>query len=217
MKLPPKSISYGKYILKIMSPDDGPAIFCAVNNSLSDLKKFMNWAHFEGNIEQACSIYGQFQAKTLMGTEAHFIGFDKESTEVIFCCSLTPNNRLNPAELELGYWVTSKNTGHGIGTLAAQIMIVLAFEYYEADRLSVVSNTQNEGSLKVIRRCGFQFEGILRNHLGKPSQIMIENGYSAVRDVSCFSLISEDLKKLSWHEEIRKNMTVYTFFSSNTL
>lgn len=209
MKQPPKTILYKDlYEVRILSSQDGKTIFEAANESLPALQRFMSWAHIKGNVDDACKIYGIFEAKTLKGEEAHFAGFDAKTGEFLFCASLVPGSRLNSAALDVGYWVTSKRAGQGIGTIAAKILIYLAFSYYEADRLSLVCNPENNGSLRIAEKCGFRFEGTLRNYLVNPSPKMLSNGYSAIRDVSCFSIIPEDLAQLGWLSDFHYGLTI---------
>lgn len=109
MNLPPKSVVYKNFIeLRLLSPKDGPAIFQAVQDSQSSLKKFMSWAHYANDLIKACSIYADFEAKSLKGEEANFAGFDVDSGEFLFCASLIPSSRLNHLAFDIGYWVSSK-------------------------------------------------------------------------------------------------------------
>lgn len=210
MRFPPLSISYESISLRLLSPKDGVAIFDAVNHSLPELKKFMAWAHYVEDLESAYSIYADFEAKSLRGEEVSFAGFDQNG-DLLFCVSLVPGSRLNEFALELGYWVHSKHTQKGLGTLAARIMTVLAFNYYSTNRLSVLCNTQNQRSLCVIEKCGFRFEGVLRNYLANPTPVMLLEGYSTVQDASSFSLTPQDISQLPWFDAVREKLVLHLF------
>jgi RimJ/RimL family protein N-acetyltransferase len=186
-----------------MSPRDGQAIYKSVTQSLTELKRFMSWAHFDHNP----TIYAEFERKSLKGEEAHYAGFDLSTGEFLFCCSLLPGSRLNPLAFEIGFWVSSSKTGKGLGTIAAKILIVLAFSQYQADRVSVVCNLENIRSLRVVEKVGFHFEGCLRNHLMRPTPAMVANGYSAVTDVKAFSLTSKDIPNLPWFKDFSSKLT----------
>lgn len=209
LKTPPKKIIYNNQIeLRLMSPRDGQLIYHGVSSSLPELKRFMSWAHFDSDLSKACSAYAEFEAKSLRGEEVNFAGFDSHTGEFLFCCSLIPGSRLNSLAFEIGYWVTSSKTGRGLGTTIAKLLIVLAFREYQADRVSVVCNLENKRSLKVIENSGFHFEGCLRNYLMQPTCEMISNGYSSVRDVQAFSVVREDISKLTWFEELDRALLV---------
>ncbi len=86
MRIPPKSVIIQKRCqIRVLSPKDGHSIYRAVNESLPSLKRFMHWAHFVGDFEEALSIYSDFQAKALKGEEANFAGFEINSGEFRKC------------------------------------------------------------------------------------------------------------------------------------
>lgn len=209
LKLPPKNIVYDNSIeLRLMSPRDGHSIFQGAMASLPELKRFMNWAHFDGNLAQSCAVYAEFEAKSLRGEELNFAGFDLHSGEFLFCCSLVPGSRLNPLAFEIGYWVVSSKTGKGLGTLAAKLLIVLAFREYQANRVSAVCNLENSRSLKVLENAGFRFEGCLRNYLMHPNPEIVEAGYSQVTDAKSFSLTPKDILSLAWFDTFSTKLSV---------
>jgi len=211
MKTPRKVIYDNQIELRLMSAKDGPAIYQGVCESLPELKRFMKWSHFESDLNQACSIYAEFEAKSLRGEEITFAGFDANTGEFLLCCTLFPGSRLNPLAFEIGYWVSSTKTGRGIGTLAAKMLTALAFSEYQANRVSVVCNLENLQSLKVIEKAGFQLEGTLRNYLPQPTSEMLASGYSSVTDAHVFSLVLEDIPSLAWFREFNKKMSVMRF------
>ncbi|MFA6915017.1 MAG: GNAT family N-acetyltransferase [Parachlamydiales bacterium] len=213
MSLPPKIVLYKDWIeLRLLSPRDGPAIFEAVKESLPSLKKFMHWAHYDIELAKACTVYADFEAKSLKGEEANFAGFNITTGEFLFCASLSSGSRLNPLAYEIGYWVASKHQNQGMGTIATKILTVLAFRYYGADRLSVGCNPENTASFKVIEKCGFHFEGLARNFQSKPTQEMIEQGLSLNTDISSFCLVPEDLSELPWFEEFSRDVVITPFY-----
>lgn len=209
MRLPPKKIIYQDRVeMRPFSLVDSDHIYTAVKDSLGALKQFKAWAHFKKDLETALSIYSSLSSKTSIGSEAHFCGFNKGTDDFLFCIGLFPDNRLNHHSIELGYWVSTKHSGEGLGTLSAQITIYLAFFYYGADRLTIRSDPDNKGSLAIINKCGFKKEGIMRNSLASPTQEMLNDGYSKNRDSLYFSLVPEDLKDLDWIDQITNEIEI---------
>lgn len=197
-----------------MSPRDAHSIYQGVVSSLPELKQFMSWAHFPSDLNKACTIYEEFEAKSLRGEEINFAGFDFHTGEFLFCCSLLAGSRLNPLAFEIGYWVFSLNTGRGLGTIAAKTLIALAFSEYRANRVSVVCNLENKRSLKVIENVGFVFEGVLRNYLIQPTDEMIVNSYSSIMNVHAFSITCEDISSLIWFEEFNRKLSVVPYYQN---
>jgi RimJ/RimL family protein N-acetyltransferase len=212
LRSPPKKITYQDQIeIRPISLEDSSLIYQAVKNSIDSLKRFKAWAHFKKDQTTALSIYSLLTANTALGKEAHFCGFKKNTKDFLFCIALFQDNRLNHHSLELGYWVSAEHSGEGYGTLAAQIIIYLAFFYYGADRLCVRCDETNKGSMSIINKCGFQKEGLIRNSLAKPTEEMLKNGFTPNRSTILFSLIPEDLKNIKWFEAIEKDLKFTSF------
>jgi len=210
--LPPQKVLYDECIeFRLLSPKDSKLILQGITESLEQLERFMSWSHHKMDYEQACRIYAGFQAQAFKGEGLNIGGFDTKTGELLCVASLVPGSHLNAKAFELGYWVNSKHTGKGIGTNAARIMVVLAFNHYAADRVSVVCNTENFASLAVIRKCGFVYEGNLRNYLCKPTKEMLAAGYSSVREVSTFSIVTEDIQDCVWFHEYATKLEIISF------
>lgn len=83
-----------------------------------------------------------------------------ESGAFIGGAGLSPKDQGQYGEgLELGYWIGEPYWGQGYATEAAHALIDLAFRATEIDRLHVSCRVQNEGSRRVIHKCGFQYAG----------------------------------------------------------
>lgn len=213
-KLPPQRIVYNDQIeLRLMSPRDGHSIYQGVMASLPELKRFMNWAHYETDLAQACAIYARFETKSLSGEELSFAGFDAHTGQFLCCCALVPGCRLNPRAYEIGYWVTSSQTGKGLGTTVAKMLTAFAFRDYQADRVYVSCNPENHGSRKIIEKCGYLPEGRLRNYFMQPTPEMMAAGYSPIRDALSFSLVPDDLPSLTWHDEFSSKLLVTNYLT----
>ncbi len=209
LKLPPKKVVYNNQIeLRLMSPRDGSSIYQGVVASLPELKRFMNWAHYDADLAKACAIYAEFEAKSLKGEELSFAGFDPQTNEFLCCCGIIPGDRLNSRAYEIGYWVASHKTGRGIGTIVAKMLTSLAFRDYQADRVYVTCNLENHLSLKIIENCGFHLEGRLRNYFMQPTSKMLAEGYSSIRDAFSFSLVPDDLSSLAWFDEFNTKLSI---------
>ncbi len=65
-------------------------------------------------------------------------------------------------EFALGYFVDKDHEGHGYVTEACRALIRWAFEQWGAQRLSSGCNELNLRSRRVLERCGFVQEGLLR-------------------------------------------------------
>lgn len=86
--------------------------------------------------------------------------------------------------MELGYAMSENYWGRGLMTEAAKAVINYGFLAMKLPLISIYHNPTNYRSRRVIEKCGFYFEGILR----KANRI-----YSGeIRDMACYSMTSQE-------------------------
>lgn len=208
--LSPAKIEFeDRYILRPVEPNDVPQIEEAFQASLPELSRFMRWAHQplgrEKFLERVLNQYSQY----FKGTEYELALFDKAHDEFFVYTGFYPVSRINPLCLEIGYWVASKHAGKGFATLATRIEIALLFEYFQSDRIEITCSIENKPSLRVIEKCGFQFEGELRNFYPRGTPQMYADGFVKERRAALFAVTSQDRQHLPWYEEIVNGVTLY--------
>jgi RimJ/RimL family protein N-acetyltransferase len=75
--------------------------------------------------------------------------------------------------IELGYFVVRASTGKGMATEAARATIGFAFEHLWVTRIELQCAADNTASIRVAERCGFQYEGRLRQrHRKKAGEVV---------------------------------------------
>lgn len=74
-------------------------------------------------------------------------------------------NKIQPTlkKVDIGYWLGSKYQGNGIMTRVVKFLIQNAFENMDAEKVEIAHAVNNNPSQKVIKRCGFTQEGIIKN------------------------------------------------------
>ncbi len=208
--LPPAKIEFEEgYVLRPVEPADVPQIQKALKSSLSELRPFMHWSHYNWDDEKFLERVLYQYANYYKGVDYELALFEKQSNTFLSYTGMFPVNRLNPHSYEIGFWTSSAHAGKGYATLATKIEIAVLFEYFKADRIEISCNIENIGSRKVIDKCGFQFEGEMRNYYPEGTQQMFSNGYRRERRVSLFSLTPEDKRHLHWYDEVAEKITLY--------
>ena len=86
--------------------------------------------------------------------------------------------------MELGYSMSEAYWGKGLMTEAVQAMIKHGFDNLGLDRISVTTGPENLKSQNIIKKCGFTYEGTLRQ------AFLVYDG--SVRDVMCYSLTRDE-------------------------
>ncbi len=93
----------------------------------------------------------------------------KSDNKMIGSIGLTTHSSYHN-KIELSYDMAKEYWRQGIMSKAAQILIKYNFEILRINRLEAVCSTYNEASVRLLEKCGFQYEGCLRQnryHRGK--------------------------------------------------
>ena len=182
----------------------------AVQESLSELKVFMPWAHGVQSLNAELERRITTQADYWGGRDMNMGLF--VSGALVACCGLHYRVPLNPAGIECGYWTRTSQARRGWATLALQMMALYAFDQLDCDRVQVQHNELNLASRRVIAKVGFVLEASLRNATAEPSDEMIAGGLVSSRTSLLWSLVPEDLKSLAWVAALRAQLRYENVF-----
>ncbi|HEY1302275.1 MAG TPA: GNAT family N-acetyltransferase [Vicinamibacterales bacterium] len=143
--------------------DDANAVYDAVRESLADLEPWMPWCHREYSIEDSRSWLETQVAAFERGTGFAF-AIESIDGRYLGACGLSQLDLAN-ARANVGYWVRSSATRHGVATGAVRLIRDWAFETTPLIRLEIVIAAGNVASHRVAVKAGATFEGTLRNRL----------------------------------------------------
>ena len=73
---------------------------------------------------------------------------------------------------EIGYWLAKPLWGRGIMTAVVQRLCQHAFEEFGLVKITAHVFPHNPASARVLEKCGFQEEGLLRKHFLKDGQFL---------------------------------------------
>jgi RimJ/RimL family protein N-acetyltransferase len=82
---------------------------------------------------------------------------------------------------ELGYWIGEPFWGKGIGTKALSEIVKFAFEELNLKRVFANVLDYNKASMKMLKKCGFEFEGIGKSASWKNNQFFDEYRFAKVK------------------------------------
>jgi ribosomal-protein-alanine N-acetyltransferase len=100
------------------------------------------------------------------GDEMIFAIYLKDREALIGAVGLEKINR-EFSHAEIGYWIGVPFWNHGFGTEVVKTVIEYGFSTLHLHRIYARIMSNNHGSAKVLRRCGFSHEGTLRDHVLK--------------------------------------------------
>lgn len=93
-----------------------------------------------------------------------------------------PQQDIHEKCAELGYWLAESFWGKGIMSWTVKQMIAYAFQNFDIVRLYARPFSSNEGSQKVLEKCGFNLEARLKKSIYKNGTYLDELIYSIVKD-----------------------------------
>jgi RimJ/RimL family protein N-acetyltransferase len=188
-------------VLRPWAFSDVDALIAAVSESQRELRAFMPWAHQLPTREEEYGLLARFQASFWSGTE-FFFGIFSPAGEVLGGIGLHARMVVNPRALEVGFWCHSRHAGRGVATLATRALAALAFERFGCDRLQVLHDEANAASRRVVEKCGFLFEGVLRNVGAAVPRDLYEAGYRGTGRDRIYAILPEDWARMEWRTSL---------------
>ena len=98
------------------------------------------------------------------------------------CIAVTLLNDVYEKSGELGYWLSEEYWRQGIMSQAVQIICREAFKTFDIIRISAEPFAYNAGSIGVLKKAGFTYEGTMRNGIYKNGRVHSYCIYSLLRE-----------------------------------
>ncbi len=177
-------MSHINIAIRPYQPGDAPLLYEAAYESIADIYPWMPWCHPGYTLEESKEWLKTCLAEREAKQAFDFAVYDKATHQFLGAVAI---NQLHPIHqfANLGYWVRSSCTGHGIAVAAVRLCAQFGFDELKLRRLEILTAAGNVRSQRVAEKAGATREGVLRQRL---------NISSVWHDVMMFSLIPEDLK-----------------------
>jgi RimJ/RimL family protein N-acetyltransferase len=157
--------------------DDAPHLYCAVQESLKELKPWMSWATDTYDERTARDYITIARARW---EEHTFYAFAvTRGADLLGACTLSSIHPIYHF-CNLGYWVRTSCHGQGIAGRAAKLTTRFAFEHLGLIRVEIVIGTGNQASIRVAEKLGAHDEGILLNRMVVGKSIYDAHMYSLI-------------------------------------
>ena len=145
-------------------PDDAEALWQAVQESVAEVQPWLSWCH-PAYSKAAAEEWATRQARlaaagsrelafAIVGPDGRFLGG----------CGVNQINEVHRFG-NLGYWVRTSATGHGVASEAVRQTAEHVFRHTDLVRLEIVCAVDNLRSPRVAARAGALREGVLRSRL----------------------------------------------------
>lgn len=110
----------------------------------------------------ASGAIGQFAYAITLAETGEFIG------------SITLHDHKYGSGYEIGYWLGEPYWGKGYATEATTALIDLSFRELSLEQIYISAQSRNEGSKRVIEKCGFRHTGSAIGHSVIDGDVLVE-------------------------------------------
>ncbi len=144
-------------------PDDSAALYVAAVESVADVFPWLAWCHPRYTLAEAEEWTRSRPRLFNEGVSYDFVIADS-SGRFLGACGLNQINR-DHRFANLGYWVRSTATGHGVASTSVRHLAAFAFSRTDILRLEIVCAVGNTRSQRAAAKSGATREGVLRDRL----------------------------------------------------
>ena len=183
MKVENHHFSSGTITIRPHQINDAEPCYEAVRESIDELMPWMFWCHNNISLHEIREWIESRPQEWEDGKGYHFAIIDSDQGTFIGNGGID-NIDVRNKVAELGYWVRTSQTNHGIATSASKLIINFAFNSLKLNRIEIVIATGNKISQRVAEKLDAKKEGLLRQRL---------TVRDTVYDAYLFSLILDDL------------------------
>lgn len=160
-----KSIETERLMLRPLQLGDEIGISQAINASLKSLQRWMIWAKDPSLETTKKFVEGQVHARLNASVKMlQLVVIEKETNQIISCTGFNEKSDFEMRVFEIGYWIHSAFQGKGYVTEFVNALTRFAFEECGAIRVQILTQAENEKSIAVAKRCGYNLEARLKNH-----------------------------------------------------
>ncbi len=139
-------------------------------------------AEIPTNLEDARHEFYYWKNVFYRNDGVYFAIATKHDDRMIGTIGLTSHNTYNN-RIELSYDMAQEFWRKGIMTKAVQAVLQYGFATMSINRIEAVTSIYNEGSVRLLEKCGLQYEGRLRQHRLHRGKLV---------DVYMFSILREE-------------------------
>lgn len=140
-------------------------------------------AEHAGNVKVWCNMSDSFPHPYTLPVAEHWvrrghIDFGGDNWAIAFNdkavggCGVHQDAAQFRCNAEIGYWLAEACWGRGVATLVAATLTARAFANPEITRVFAPIHAHNTASMRVVEKCGFVREGVLRKSAIKAGQVI---------------------------------------------
>ncbi|HEY1091664.1 MAG TPA: GNAT family protein [Burkholderiaceae bacterium] len=165
----PETIETERLLLAAPRVGIGGVLNQAIAESFDSLRPWLPWAQQLPTPEESEAVVRRQLAAFTLREDLPFQIYDR-APEGRRLLGGTGLHRFDwgARRFEIGYWIRSSARGQGYAREAVNALAAMAFERLRARRVEILMDSRNKASRAVAESCGFELEGVLRNHKLSP-------------------------------------------------
>lgn len=146
-------------VLRQIETQDAEELFAVADRNREQLREWLPWLDHTTEVAATAAFISHTQQVAAAGTGLHCVIVHEG--RIVGTCSY---NRIEAVHRRacIGYWLASEYQGRGIMSRAVSAFVANGFSSLGLNRQAIACATGNRASAAVAERCGFRFEGILR-------------------------------------------------------
>jgi RimJ/RimL family protein N-acetyltransferase len=177
----PDELRTPRLLLRPPRLEDAAAIHDAIRESFAELNPWMPWAVEPPVLQSASEFCAQSARQLADGTACNLLMLDRADGRLVGASGY-PRLDWSVPSFEIGYWCRTTRVGRGYVSETTEALARHAFDELHADRVELRMDDRNRRSIAVAERLGFEFEGVLRNH--------VRDRHGVLRDTRVYALVS---------------------------
>ena len=159
-----KQIETPRLIIRPVQMGDEVELNQAINRSLKSLQRWMPWAKNPSlDATREFIQYGIWCWEAQQANDFPMVVIHKVDQRIIAASGFNEHSVPVKPLYELGYWIDLHYQGHGFITELVNALTRYALDALHAHRVQICTQVDNEKSIAVAKRCGFECEAIRSN------------------------------------------------------
>lgn len=146
-------------VLRQIETQDAEELFAVADRNREHLREWLPWLDHTKEVAATAAFISHTQQVATVGTGLHCVILN--DGRIVGTCSY---NRIETVHRRacIGYWLAAECRGRGIMSRVVSAFVANGFASLGLNRQAIACATGNRASAAVAERCGFRFEGILR-------------------------------------------------------
>jgi ribosomal-protein-serine acetyltransferase len=160
------------------------SMFKVIDNNRKHLNPWFQWTPLTIKVEDSLKYLFDKEEETKNEKKIEYgLYVNNEYIGNISLFSIDKKNK----SAEMGYWLSSTHTRNGYMSEAIKLLEEEAFETLKLNRIKIKCDEVNEASYGIAKKCGYKYEGKLREH-------SFNNYFNNFRNMLVFSKLKSDYK-----------------------